>query len=75
VGEHPSSRADERPQAGGPGAEPDGGDHRQSVGPHRRSKGVARGYDAAKKITGRKRHILTDTDARLLAVRVHAADV
>jgi transposase len=34
-----------------------------------------RGYDAAKKITGRKRHILTDTDGRLLAVRVHAANV
>ena len=32
-------------------------------------------YDAAKKITGRKRHILTDTDGRLLAVRVHAANV
>jgi hypothetical protein len=34
-----------------------------------------RGYDAAKKITGRKRHILTDTDGRLLAVRVHPANV
>lgn len=28
-----------------------------------------------KKITGRKRHILTGTDGRLLIVRVHAADV
>jgi transposase len=34
-----------------------------------------KGYDAGKKITGRKRHILTDTDGRLLAVRVHAGDV
>jgi transposase len=45
------------------------------VGPHRRSKGGGKGYDAGKKITGRKRHILTDTDGRLLAVRVHAGDV
>jgi transposase len=41
----------------------------------RRSKGGARGYDAGKKIAGRKRHILTDTDGRLLAVQVHAGDV
>ena len=45
------------------------------MGPHRRSKGGGKGYDAGKKITGRKRHILTDTDGRLLAVRVHAGDV
>lgn len=38
-------------------------------------KGGGKGYDASKKITGRKRHILTDTDGRLLAVRVHAGDV
>jgi transposase len=72
---HPSSRTHERPRAGRPGGKPHSGDHRQPVGAHRRSKGGARGYDAAKKITGRKRHILTDTDGRLLAVRVHAADV
>ena len=52
-----------------------GGDPRQPIGPHRRSKGGNKGYDAGKKITGRKRHILTDTDGRLLTVRVHAADV
>ena len=39
------------------------------------SKGGARGYDAGKKIWGRKRHILTDTDGRLLAVHVHGADI
>ncbi|MFC2253599.1 hypothetical protein ACETRX_28485 [Labrys portucalensis] len=27
------------------------------------------------KISGRKRHILTDTDGRLLCVRVHAVDI
>ena len=52
-----------------------GGDPRQPINPHRRSKGGEKGYDAGKKITGRKRHILTDTDGRLLTVRVHAADV
>ncbi|MDQ3748768.1 MAG: IS5 family transposase [Acidobacteriota bacterium] len=34
-----------------------------------------RGFDAGKKINGRKRHILVDTLGLLLAVKVHAADV
>ncbi|MBW8271526.1 IS5 family transposase [Caldovatus aquaticus] len=38
-------------------------------------KGGSRGYDAGKKIAGRKRHILTDTDGRLLAVQVHAGSL
>ena len=58
-----------------PGALAIGRDLGQPVGSHRRSKGGNKGYDAGKKITGRKRHILTDTDGRLLTVRVHAADV
>jgi transposase len=33
------------------------------------------GYDAGKKVTGRKRHILTDTLGLLLAVTVHPASV
>jgi transposase len=33
------------------------------------------GYDAAKKIKGRKRHILTDTGGLLVAAIVHAADI
>jgi transposase len=37
--------------------------------------GGPRGYDAAKKIKGRKRHILTDTNGLLVAATVHAADV
>ena len=36
--------------------------------------GGPRGYDAGKKINGRKRHILTDTAGRLVAAQVHAAD-
>ena len=35
----------------------------------------ARGFDAAKKITGRKRHIVVDTDGRLLAVNLTTADL
>jgi putative transposase len=37
--------------------------------------GGPRGYDAGKKIKGRKRHIITDTVGHLVAARVHAADV
>lgn len=37
--------------------------------------GGERGYDAGKKIKGRKRHILTDTDGNLIGVIVHAADI
>ena len=37
--------------------------------------GGPRGYDAGKKIKGRKRHIVTDTDGNLLAARIHTADV
>lgn len=35
----------------------------------------ARGYDAAKKIGGRKRHIAVDTDGRLLMVNMTTADI
>ena len=37
-------------------------------------KGI-RGYDAGKKVKGRKRHILVDTMGLLLVVIVHAADI
>src|SRR5712691_5080186 len=37
--------------------------------------GGPRGFDAAKRIKGRKRHIVTDTQGFLLAVLVHAANV
>ncbi len=39
------------------------------------SVGGARGYDGAKKLVGRKRHILVDTEGLLLAVNVHPANV
>jgi transposase len=34
-----------------------------------------RGYDAAKKIVGRKRHVAVDTDGRLLMVNLTTADI
>lgn len=37
--------------------------------------GGPRGYDAGKKIKGRKRHILTDTVGNLVHVVVHTADI
>jgi transposase len=37
--------------------------------------GGPRGFDAGKKIKGRKRHIVTDTEGHLVGVRVHAADI
>ena len=37
--------------------------------------GGPRGYDAGKKIKGRKRHIVTDTEGNLVGLVVHGADV
>lgn len=37
--------------------------------------GGVRGYDAAKKVKGRKRHIIVDTRGLVLAIVVHAADI
>jgi len=38
-------------------------------------QGGNRGYDAGKKVSGRKRHLLTDTDGRTLVRVVHEADI
>ena len=37
--------------------------------------GGPRGYDAGKKINGRKRHIITDTSGHLVSAQVHSADI
>jgi len=37
--------------------------------------GGPRGFDAGKKIKGRKRHIVTDTAGHLVGIQVHAADI
>lgn len=38
-------------------------------------QGGPKGYDAGKKVKGRKRHIVTDTLGLLLAILVHTADI
>ena len=58
--------------------QPDGGDHRQ---PERQGRGKGgrsidpSGYDAGKRIKGKKRHILVDTQGLLMCAIVHAADI
>jgi hypothetical protein len=37
--------------------------------------GGPRGYDGAKRIKGRKRHAMVDTDGRTLVIQAHAADL
>jgi putative transposase len=37
--------------------------------------GGPRGFDAAKKVKGRKRHVLVDSDGRALLMHVHPADI
>ena len=37
--------------------------------------GGPRGYDGAKRIKGRKRHAMVDTDGRALVIQAHPADV
>ena len=39
------------------------------------SVGGPRGYDGGKKVTGRKRHLLVDTQGFVLGVAVHTADI
>ncbi len=61
----------------GPGGHPIGRDHRLPIDQSRRNRGPgqSRGYDAGKKISGRKRHIVTDTLGLLLCVAVNATSV
>jgi putative transposase len=59
---------------GRPQAQPLRGDHRQPVGEDHGKRG-ARGYDAGKKINGRKRHIVVDTLGLVLVVVVHSASI
>ena len=37
--------------------------------------GEARGYDGAKKVRGRKRHLLVDTEGLVLEAKVHSAKI
>ena len=42
---------------------------------NRAGSGGPRGYDAGRKVKGRKRHILTDTDGNLVHAVIHLADI
>jgi transposase len=58
--------------------QPDRGDYRQPKRQERGKRGAAidpPGYDAGKKITGKKRHILVDTQGLLLHAIIHRADI
>ena len=58
--------------------EPIGGGDRQPERQGSAKRGASldpQGFDAGKKVTGRKRHILVDTRGLLLSVIVHPADV
>lgn len=58
----------------GPKGHAYGGDRRFAVCEDGTKRG-RRGYDAGKKIKGRKRHIAVDTEGNLLAVIVHSAGI
>src|SRR6185437_8810096 len=65
-------------RTGWPRGQSDDGDHRQPKCEERGKRGRsidACGYDAGKKIKGKKRHLLVDTEGLLLCAIVHAADV
>ena len=75
---HSSRTLREVSRAGGKGSRPDRRDHRQSEresGGKRGPRIDPHGYDAGKKINGKKRHILVDTQGLLMHAIVHAADI
>ncbi len=74
VGADRQGSARARPQGKGPKGHAYSGDPRFAVGKDGTKRG-RRGYDAGKKIKGRKRHIAVDTEGNLLAVVVHSAGV
>jgi len=63
-----------RPQGAGTQCYAQRGDCRFAIGQNGAKRG-RRGYDAGKKIKGRKRHIAVDTQGNLLAVIVHSAGI
>ena len=78
AGSHPSRALREVPRGGRARGEPHSRDHRQPEREERRKRGPRidpPGYDAGKKIKGKKRHILVDTQGLLMHAIVHAADI
>src|SRR3546814_19111382 len=65
-------------RGGGSRGQSDRGDHRQPERQSGAKRGVSidpQGFDAGKKVTGRKRHILVDTLGLMLGLVVHAGNV
>src|SRR3979409_763993 len=66
------------PRAGRTGSQPHRRRDRQPEREERRKRGARidpHGYDAGKKIKGKKRHILVDTTGLLMHAIVHSADI
>jgi transposase len=66
------------PRSSGARGEPDGLHHRQSNREERGKRGGRIdpcGYDAGKKIKGKKRHVLVDTLGLLMHVVIHSANI
>src|SRR5271169_6788293 len=66
------------PGAGRTGSQPHSRDYRQPERQKRRKRGARidpHGFDAGKKIKGKKRHLLVDTQGLLLHAIVHAANI
>ena len=75
---HPPCTLCRLPRAGGTRSEPERCHHRQPEREKRRKRGACidpHGYDAGKKIKGKKRHVLVDTLGLLLHAIVHPADI
>ena len=75
---HPPCAVRAVPRAGGTRGQPDGSDPRQPERQERGKRGRSidpSGYDAGKKIKGKKRHVLIDTQGLLMQAIVHAADI
>ena len=63
-----------RAKAGRPAGQAQRSHHRLPIGQDRLKRGQ-RGYDAGKRVKGRKRHIASDTMGLLLTVVVHSAGI
>ena len=65
------------PRAGRARGQPDRRDHRQPERQERGKRGISDppGYDVGKKIKGKKRHVLVDTQGLLMQAIIHAADI
>jgi len=75
---HPRCALRELPRSRRSRGEPNRGGHRQPERQERGKRGLSidpPGYDAGKKIKGKKRHVLVDTQGLLMHAIVHAASI